>query len=88
MLTFSPNIAGKCTALPAAANDGYDEGCQGAVYSNGSPSKQYCMNTGNESRFSWYTDCCKWEDSQCVPKDSGKFIILFRNDICMGVFIL
>ena len=88
MITFSPNIADKCSVLKAEINKGHGDGCQGAVYSDGSPSRQYCMNTKNESRFSWYADCCKWEDSQCVPKNSGKFTISFRNDFSMGIFLL
>ena len=46
----------------------FKKGCPGAVYSNGSPSKDYCMNTGSANdRFGWWGACCKWKENQCLP---------------------
>jgi len=38
----------------------YPKGCAGAVWSDGSFSRDYCTNTGYaEGRFPWWAKCCK-----------------------------
>ena len=38
----------------------FPKGCAGAVWSDGSYSRDYCTNTGYaKGRFPWYKKCCK-----------------------------
>ena len=54
-----------CTNLPAIYY-GYEiRGCPAAIYSNGNPSRDYCQDK------SWWKACCKWNGSQCIPKDES-----------------
>ena len=49
----------------------FGKGCKGAVWIDGKPSKQYCLNIGKANgRFRWHQNCCKWKYGGCVPKTS------------------
>ena len=52
-----------CTHDLPTIYESYGSGCPGAVYSNGNPSRDYCQDK------SWWKACCKWNGSQCIPKD-------------------
>ena len=43
----------------------HGKGCAGAVWADGSPSKQYCVN---DRKYAWWMHCCTWYSGQCVPK--------------------
>ena len=60
-----------CDTLANSPNPGFEKGCRGAVNLNGYPNHGYCTNTGNSrDRFKWFKDCCKWENDDCIPKES------------------
>ena len=42
------------------------KGCPGAVWTNGNPSETYCK--GDNERFPWWKECCKWTAGKCSPK--------------------
>ena len=44
----------------------HGKGCSGAVWQDGSPSKQYC---GNDPKYPWWSNCCTWHEGRCVPKN-------------------
>jgi len=53
-----------CDVLPQSPNGhAHPKGCPGAVWSDGSPSSTYC-----QKEDSWWSDCCTWTGSSCVPK--------------------
>ena len=55
-----------CNYLPPSMNGlSYGNGCAGAVWQDGSPSKQYC---DEDSRFPWWIHCCTWQAGRCIPK--------------------
>ena len=55
-----------CNYLPPSMNGlSYGNGCAGAVWQDGSPSKQYC---DEDSRFPWWIHCCTWQAERCIPK--------------------
>ena len=65
-----------CSDLPVSMNGHrFQEGCPGAVWFDGSPSKTYCQNDGEQ--FPWWETCCSWNGEQCVPK----------GDICEIIYI-
>ena len=42
--------------------------CLGAVYKDGTPSGEYCINTSGQ--FYWWEKCCAWKYiPTCVPKE-------------------
>jgi len=56
---------GRCfDHYPSINGIGY--GCAGAVWQGGAPSSTYCA--GDNGRFPWYSDCCKFQGGVCVPK--------------------
>ena len=58
---------GECSALP---NSGLERnGCTGAVWGSGSPSKQYC--DGKNGRYPWFAKCCRWSAGSCKAKDDA-----------------
>ena len=72
-----------CSVLPVSVHSSQKDkkGCEAAVWSGGSPSRDYCTNTGqyqdvsgDRAHFQWWTTCCDWKDDKCVPK-SGNYII-------------
>ena len=55
-----------CSRLPTSMNGGqFPRGCPGAVYSDGSPSREYCE--GGEL-YPWWGACCSWREGTCVPR--------------------
>ena len=66
-----------CLELPISMNGHrFQEGCPGAVWFDGSPSKKYCQNDGGQ--FPWWEACCSWNGEQCVPKgESGRIIYIY-----------
>jgi hypothetical protein len=62
----------KCAVLPTSMNGAkYGKGCGSAVwFSSGSPSKQYC--TGDNGKFPWWAECCKWTGNKCEAKSATK----------------
>ena len=55
-----------CSSLPTFVNGiQREKGCHGAVWSDGSPSKQYCVN---DDKFPWWKKCCQWHAGKCIPK--------------------
>ena len=57
----------------------FENGCKGAVWINGRPSRDYCLNTGlSKGRFPWWEHCCKWEKDECLP-NKGKFNLYMVN---------
>ena len=55
-----------CNYLPPSMNGlRHGNGCAGAVWQDGSPSKQYC---DEDSRFPWWIHCCTWQAGRCIPK--------------------
>jgi hypothetical protein len=64
--------AHNCNNLPASMNGAsHPKGCAGAVYGNGNAAQRYCNGdhtVAGDQVFSWWSHCCKWEDSACVPK--------------------
>ena len=58
-----------CSILPksmSSKNGNFPDGCTGAVWSDGTPSKKYCSN---DNRFPWWKNCCYWNGSKCLPKE-------------------
>jgi len=54
-----------CSVLPQSMNGpSHSDGCSGAVWSNGSPSKAYCDGT----QHAWWAACCQWEENLCTEK--------------------
>lgn len=69
-----------CNTLPMSMNGKtHGDGCPGAVWSDGKPSKPYCDGEDHEKRpvFKWWQHCCKWEWNEekekhsCVPKGTS-----------------
>ena len=61
----------------------HGKGCAGAVWADGSPSKQYCVN---DRKYAWWMHCCTWYSGQCVPKILIKRLENVReNPISMSV---
>ena len=59
-------VALDCTSLPTFVNGNHSgKGCSGAVWKDGRPSKQYCVN---DAKFPWWQKCCKWHEGNCIPK--------------------
>ena len=59
-------VALDCTSLPTFSNGNHSgKGCSGAVWKDGRPSKQYCVN---DAKFPWWQKCCKWHEGNCIPK--------------------
>lgn len=64
-----------CANLPKSPNQGmfegkmlnHPEGCPGAVWQNGNPSKRYCQDS---VRFPWFAKCCEWKDEKCTAKST------------------
>ena len=55
-----------CSSLPTFVNGiHHGKGCHAAVWRDGSPSKQYCVN---DDKFPWWRNCCKWDAGECIPK--------------------
>ena len=58
----------------------FGRGCPGAVWSDGTPSEEYCYGKDANGKYqpenSWYVDCCMWRydhydfQSQCRGKPS------------------
>jgi len=74
-----------CNDEPNSMNGAkFPKGCAGAVWSDGSFSRDYCTNTGYANgRFPWWEKCCKVycrypliqcteSKRECAPKDCGK----------------
>ena len=65
-----------CANLPKSPNQGkfegkmqnHPDGCPGAVWQNGNPSKSYCQDT---VRFPWFAKCCEWKDAKCTAKSTA-----------------
>jgi len=65
-----------CANLPKSPNQGmfegktlnHPDGCPGAVWQNGKPSKSYCQDT---VRFPWFAKCCEWKDAKCTAKSTA-----------------
>ena len=58
-----------CSIFPksmSSENGNFPDGCTGAVWSDGTPSKKYCSN---DNRFPWWKKCCYWNGSKCLPKE-------------------
>ena len=51
--------------------------CAGAVWKDGSSSKQYC---GNDPKLVWLANCCKWQAGKCIPKKVSR-AVWYRNGI-------
>ena len=70
-----------CNDLPKPTHNGlFQNGCAGAVYSDGRPSKSYCLNEGtSKHRFGWYEACCDWKEEKCVPNETGDNLQLLVN---------
>jgi hypothetical protein len=56
-----------CSVKPASMNGGkgFPHGCEGARWSDGKFSADYCQGDGG--RFGWWAACCDWTGSECVP---------------------
>ena len=55
-----------------------NRGCDGARYSDGSHSKQYCDgNTGSSTHNTYYSQCCSWNGKECQKKS---FCNLLRTE--------
>ena len=66
LLLFIHIAAINCSSLPTFVNGiHHGKGCHAAVWRDGSPSKQYCVN---DDKFPWWRQCCKWIAGECVPK--------------------
>ena len=65
------------------------KGCEGAVYKNGKPSKQYCLGRAKHSNesYAWWKECCVWRDEKCGPKFRGKlkFNLTHVNKNCNDI---
>ena len=68
-----------CNNLPDSPNLGFENGCRGAISTDGKPSKPYCNNVNQ--RFPWYKQCCAWyNDShleyggQCSRKLESRWV--------------
>ena len=60
----------------------HGKGCAGAVWVDGSPSKQYCIN---DRKYAWWMYCCTWYSGQCLSKSLIKRQELVReNPISMN----
>ena len=65
-----------CANLPKSPNQGmfegktlnHPDGCPGAVWQNGKPSKRYCQDS---VRFPWFAKCCEWKDAKCTAKSTA-----------------
>ena len=44
----------------------FQNGCPGAVWQNGNPSREYCEN--DSGLYSWWQTCCVWNGAKYVPK--------------------
>ena len=53
------------------------KGCAGAIWKDGSSSKQYC---GDDPKLVWLANCCKWQAGKCIPKKVSR-AISYRNGI-------
>ena len=73
-----------CALQPTSMNGiQHGKGCAGAVWADGSPSKQYCVN---DRKYAWWMHCCTWYSGQCVPKILIKRQEKFReNPISINV---
>ena len=59
-------VALDCTSLPTFVNgNSSGKGCSGAVWKDGRPSKQYCVN---DDKFPWWKKCCRWHEGKCIAK--------------------
>ena len=68
-----------CTSLPTFVNGIHiGKGCAGAVWKDGSPSKQYC---GNDPKFVWWANCCTWHAGKCIPKINATSEVSYRTGI-------
>ena len=64
-----------CANLPKSPNQGkfegkmqnHPDGCPGAVWQNGNPSKSYCQDTVSSP---WFAKCCEWKDEKCTAKST------------------
>ena len=64
-----------CANLPKSPNQGkfegkmqnHPDGCPGAVWQNGNPSKSYCQDTVS---VPWFAKCCEWKDEKCTAKST------------------
>ena len=71
--TMAPTI--NCANLPKSPNQGkfegkmqnHPDGCPGAVWQNGNPSKSYCQDTVTNP---WFAKCCEWKDEKCTAKST------------------
>ena len=66
------NIDGECAVLPRSGLE--RNGCTGAVWSSGSPSKQYC--DGKDGRYPWFAKCCKWSAGSCKANGADYTVAL------------
>ena len=69
-----------CNALPTSMNGiEHGVGCPGAVWMDGKPSKEYCVN---DVRYPWWSNCCTWYAGHCLPKtEIPKTVIEMANRI-------
>ena len=64
----SPKSPPNCLLNPISINsDTGLYGCDGAVFSDKTPSPRYCRG-GKNGEYPFYRHCCKWTGTKCVPK--------------------
>ena len=72
-LNFSCSNA-DCSNLPKSMNPGKgSNGCPGAVWSTGNPSKNFCKgqdSEGKDGKYPWWSKCCYWDGNSCKPNSS------------------
>ena len=67
-----------CNDPPPSPNGGkFEKGCAGAVYSDGSISEAYCLNTADwaPGAYPWWKRCCKlvWSRFHSKYRDPNVF---------------
>ena len=69
-----------CDTLPTSMNGiEHGVGCPGAVWMDGKPSKEYCVN---DARYPWWSNCCTWYAGNCLPNTAiPKTVIETANRI-------
>ncbi len=60
------NVMDHIRMTPAQRLTDPNSGCKSAVWSNGKPSRSYCLN--EDKRFPWYSKCCEWNGQACIPR--------------------